>query len=146
MDVETYFRSLYERVNEAESVPLRAVECAGWKPEQNQCHNNVIMWVRYDAERSRVRGWLTWGKDEGGKCKLIAHSVVKENGELYDITPIYPDTPRPSFISHLEADAEFDILLPQYNDVTYPFFTYEELQAMGGVEDPSPIDESPDAF
>lgn len=64
----------------------------------------------------------------------MAHSVVNEEGKLYDITPIQPGTPRPIFLRHLESDADFDALLPQCNDVTYPFLTYEELHAMGSVE------------
>jgi hypothetical protein len=129
-DVETYFGSLYARLPEAKPVGFRDIP--GWKSEQNDCHLNVDSWVRRDSKRSAVRGWLSWGIDpRTERCKFMAHSVIEEDGEMYDITPLDPNTPRAGlvFLRHIGTDEEFDILKMHWSDVAaYPFFTYADLQ------------------
>jgi hypothetical protein len=137
MESQTYFGPLYARLADAKPVSFRRVETSNWKPEQSQCHRNVDFWTEQDSARLAIRGWLTWGANQAGRCKFMAHSVVEEDGELYDITPIDANTPREglAFLRHIGTSEEFDILKEYHTDTTYPPITYEEMHSMGGVEE-----------
>jgi len=115
-----YFASLHSRLGEAEDVPFREVSIADWQPKLAECHNNVERWTTGYEGRTRVRGWLTWGDDASGSFHLIAHSVVEEDGLLYDITPIDPNTPRPKFLRHVGDKESFDAMQLTWSWTTYP--------------------------
>lgn len=119
-EILNYFALLQSRIGEARSVPSRAVSFGDWQPKLANCHKNVDSWNAGHENRVRVRGWLTWGNDESGSCHLIAHSVVDDDGVLYDITPIDPNTPRPKFLTHVGQKEAFDAMQPQWSWTTYP--------------------------
>ena len=119
--IESYFASLQSRLGEAEPVSFRAVSIAKWLPQPSQCHENVDYWIAGRHNCTRVRGWLTWGEDELGSCLFIAHSVVDDNGILYDITPIDPNTSPLMFLKHIGTVEAFDAMQPQFSSATYPF-------------------------
>lgn len=119
-EILSYFASLQSRIDEAKHVPFREVSMAEWQPKPAHCHENVDWWVAGRQNRTRIRGWLTWGNDEYGSCLLVAHSVVDDDGVLYDITPIDPYTPPPTFLRHLGDKTSFDEMQPEWSWTTYP--------------------------
>lgn len=54
---------------------------------------------------------------------FVAHSVIEENGDLYDVTPLDPSTPSPLFLRHVEAEAVFDAMQPEWSWTFYPIIT-----------------------
>jgi hypothetical protein len=52
----------------------------------------------------------------------IAHSVVQEGEELYDITPLNPSDLSPQFLKHKGTQAEFDELNITWTGRFYPFY------------------------
>jgi hypothetical protein len=119
-EILSYFASVQSRIEEAKHIPFREVSVADWQPKPAECHKNVDYWISGYEKRTRVRGWLTWGNDESGSCHLIAHSVVDDDGTLYDITPIDPNTPPPMFLRHIGEKGAFDVMQPQWSWTTYP--------------------------
>lgn len=119
--IESYFASLQSRLGEARRVPFKVVSIAEWQPQPSQCHKNVDEWIAGCHNCTRARGWLTWGKDETGSCFFIAHSIVDDNGILYDITPIAPNTPPLMFLKHIGSTEAFDAMQPTWSSATYPF-------------------------
>jgi hypothetical protein len=136
-EIQSYFDELYSRIGEGEHVPFEAVSLPGWEPPLAECHKNVDHWVDYrNAQPQRrklkaVRGWLTWGVDAFGYCNLIAHSVVDEDGKLYDITPIAPDTPPLLFLRHVGTKKSFDEMQPEWSQTSYPLITSLSDEAAG---------------
>ena len=128
-DFREYFRQLYQRLNEAVNVPFRRVHLDGWKPSPNKCHGNVDHWVKHRPESKAVRGWIFWPPDETGRCRLMAHSVIQEKSELFDITPIDRNTPREAlvFLRHLGTEGEFEPMKTACSEVVYPPVTWEEV-------------------
>ena len=125
-----YFKRLYERRIEAVKVQFREVRFKGWQPVPNKCHDNVDHWVNCHTQSKAVRGWIFWPPDETGRCTFMAHSVVEENGELIDITPIDENTPRKGlfFLTHLGSEAEFALMKTACSQVPYPPVTMVELR------------------
>ena len=87
-DSNEYFRQLLQRVDQAVKVPFRAVSHEGWQPEPNKCHENVDCWVKHHPQSSAARGWMFWPSVLPGRYEFRAHSVVEEDGGLFDITPM----------------------------------------------------------
>jgi hypothetical protein len=120
-----YFKSLCARVtsDEAERVDFRPVMHGDWKPESTVCHNNADHWERVTPGAKAIRGWLICGTDLAGGYSFGAHSVVEENGALYDITPHDCPSPGPEpsrlFLRHEGDKAVFDVMLPAYNFVPF---------------------------
>jgi len=58
----------------------------------------------------------------------MAHSVVEENGQLFDITPLDRNTPREGlvFLKHHGTEEEFLRMKTTCSNVLYPPFTYDE--------------------
>jgi hypothetical protein len=119
-EIQDYFASLQMRLGEAKYVPFKAVSVGDWQPKPSDCHNNVDYWIDSRNNCARVRGWLTWGEDEHGSCHFIAHSVIEDNGVLYDITPIDPNTPPPNFLEDVGETKAFDAMQPTWSWTTYP--------------------------
>jgi hypothetical protein len=122
-ETRSYFVSLCERANHPETVPFKVVGDGEWKPKSTFCHLNADHWESLEPGRKAVRGWLIWGPDPAGGCTFGAHSVVEENGELYDITPhdcpsVDPEPPR-LFLRHKGEKCVFDAMLPEYNSVSF---------------------------
>lgn len=136
-ELMNYFASLHSRLSEAEDVHFRKVSIADWEPKLADCHNNVDRWNAGYERRRRVRGWLTWGNDAYGSCHLIAHSVVEDDGALYDITALDPHTPRPKFLRHLGDKETFDAMQPDWSWTTYPIIL--ELSS-----EPAELDDEPE--
>ena len=132
--IESYFASLQSRLDEASRVPFKAVSIAEWLPLPSQCHKNVDYWIAGRLKSRRVRGWLTWGKDEAGSCLFIAHSIVDDNGILYDITPIDSNTPPLIFLKHIGSREAFDAMQPTWSSSVYPFI-FEVPQESGEFEE-----------
>jgi hypothetical protein len=140
-----YFRRLYERLPEAVRIPSRQVHLDDWKPAPNKCHENVNHWVRLNPECAAVRGWIFWLPHETERCRFIAHSVAEEQGDLIDIAPIRPGSPREMllFLRHLGTEEEFQSMKTDCADFVYPPISWEEWhesQCVAGIDDDREID------
>lgn len=138
--VEEYFASLFARLGEAKAAAFREVKMPGWEPKLSDCHRNVDFFVERNLGHLAVHGWLTWGPDATGRCLFIAHTLVEQDGELVDITPLDSSTSRDGlmFLRHLGTDAEFGALSIPYSSVWYPLVTFAEMQSVrvaGNSED-----------
>jgi hypothetical protein len=127
-DYTAYFQRLRERVNSAVTVPFREVQLNEGEPKLNDCHRNVDFWVKNHPDTKAVRGWLSWPPNEAGQYTFMAHSVVDENGQLVDITPLDPNTPREGlvFLKHLGTEEDFSVMKTPCSQVLYPPFTRDE--------------------
>jgi hypothetical protein len=127
-DYTAYFQQLRERVNSAVRVPFHEVQLKGEEPRLNDCHRNVDCWVKNHPETKAVRGWLFWPPNEAGQYTFMAHSIVDENGQLVDITPLDPNTRREGlvFLKHLGTEEDFSVMKTPCSRVLYPPFTYDE--------------------
>lgn len=127
-DYQEYFRQLYERAETALKVPFREISFEGWQPALNKCHDNVDHWVRHHPESRAVRGWAFWPNAPGERCRFMAHSVVEENGALFDITPIAKNTPREGlvFLTHSGIEEEFESMKISCSEVLYPPITMDQ--------------------
>ena len=129
-----YFTSLCERAKADETVlvSFRVIRHGDWEPKSTACHRNADYWERVTPGARAVRGWLICGIDLAGGYSFGAHSVVEENGELYDITPHDCPIPGPEpprlFLMHEGDKAAFDAMLPACNFV--PFNPYAPLGLM----------------
>lgn len=123
-----YFQQLFERVNSAVKVPFRKVLLNQGEPRLNDCHGNVDCWIKTHPETKAVRGWLFWPPDATGHYRFMAHSVLDENGELIDITPIDPNTPPDGlvFLRHEGTEEAFSAMKTACSEVVYPPLTYDE--------------------
>lgn len=119
-EIQDYFASLQMRLGEAKQVPFKAVSIEDWQPKPSNCHKNVDYWVNSRKNCLRVRGWLTSGGPDHGSCQFIAHSVVEDNGVLYDITPIGSNTSPLNFLRHVGDANAFDSIQPTWSWTTYP--------------------------
>lgn len=126
-DQNEYFRQLYDRLGTALKVPFREVSFGEWKPAPNKCHDNVDYWVRHHPGCRAVRGWIFWPAGGEGRNRFLAHSMVEDEGDLFDITPMDRNA-RESllFLRHFGSDAEFDPMKTDCAHVLYPPFTQEE--------------------
>lgn len=142
-DHHDYFCQLNERVPQAVKVPFCKAQLDGWEPAPGKCHENVDHWVRHHPECAGVRGWIFWPRDESGRCRFMAHSVVEENGKLLDITPIDPNTPRETlvFLRHLGTEEEFNLMKTDCAAIVYPPPTWEDFHA---IQNSSESDEAED--
>jgi hypothetical protein len=127
-DYTAYFQRLLERVESACAVGFREAEPCEGEMKANDCHRNVDRWVEHHPESKAVRGWLFWPANEAGRYTFMAHSVVKEQGQLFDITPLDANTPRQGlvFLKHLGTEAEFLRMKTTCSNVVFPPFTYDE--------------------
>jgi hypothetical protein len=120
-----YFTSLCERAAaSAVRVSFCAVRDGKWEPKSKECHDNADYWECVRPGARAVRGWLIGGADLAGGYIFVAHSVVEEDGELFDITP--HDVPSPIsetaprlFLRHEGKRRDFDDMLPRYNSVSF---------------------------
>jgi hypothetical protein len=130
-DYGDYFRGLYERANTAVQVPFRDVALDGGEPKLNSCHDNVNCWFKSNPETRAVRGWLFWAQpNEAGQYIFMAHSVVEENGELFDITPIgEKEREGLVFLRHPGTEEDFSAMKTQCSQVLYPPLTEAEWYA-----------------
>jgi hypothetical protein len=125
-DYSEYFRELHDRASTAVKVPFRAVTLAGWQPKLNDCHGNAKFWVENKPATTVVRGWLFWRQpNEASQYVFMAHSVLDESGQLVDITPLDPNTPRDGlvFLRHLGTEADFQAMKIACSQVFYPPLT-----------------------
>lgn len=129
-DYNEYFRGLYHRLSAAFKVPFQEVTFPGWHPKLNDCHANAKFWAANNAATTVVTGWLFWPPDIIGRCTFRAHSVIEENGQLIDITPIDKNTPRDGllFLRHVGKEDEFEQMKTVCAEVLYPPVTMDEWQ------------------
>lgn len=102
----TYAADLYARRHEARRVGFGRAWIDDWRPEPNDCHNNVDRYVAFDPSYKAVRGWLYFAfEDVLPYVTFTHHSVVEApDGVLLDITPApagasgdrYPFLPDPN--------------------------------------------------
>jgi hypothetical protein len=127
-EIRSYFVSLCARAdnNEAVVVPFVRVRDRDWEPKSTLCHPNADHWAGLKQGRRAVRGWIVDGSDGMGGHLFKAHSVVEEDGKLFDITPSdrFPDDPpKPEparlFLRHEGEKRAFDDMLPEYNCVPF---------------------------
>jgi hypothetical protein len=139
-----YFQELIDRVGLAVTVPFSKVRHCDWEPAKSDCHGNVAYWVDRHPQTEPVRGWLFWSVPVAGQYTFIAHSVIKENGELVDITPIDDNTPREGwvFLQHAGVEEQFMAMRNRCSRVVFPHFSvgeWREIQlganALAGEED-----------
>lgn len=117
-------------MNSAVTVPFRKVKLNGREIKLNDCHGNLDAWVKNQPETRPVRVWLFWPPNEAGQYTFMAHSVVDENGQLVDITPLDPNTPREGlvFLKHPGTEKDFSVIKTTCSWVLYPPFTQDEWQ------------------
>jgi len=117
-----YFEHLVESLDTAVSVPFLQVEGDRWRPQANDCHNNVDFWVAHHANCKAVRGWLFWPPNELGQYVFMAHSVIEQGGSLADITPMDPNTHRDTllFARHPGTEEQFNAMKTVCSQVFYP--------------------------
>lgn len=126
--IESYFAQLNARRTDAVRVPFKAIKIEDWEPLPNKCHDNVDRWVAENLAYGVVRGWLIGATGGDGSTMYIAHSVVQEGEELYDITPLNPPDLSPQFLKHEGTQAEFDELKITWTGRFYPFYTELSLE------------------
>jgi len=120
-----YFTSLCARAStgDVKRVDFRPVKHGEWEPKSKVCHANADYWEGVTPSARAVRGWLICGNDGVGGYLFGAHSVVEENGELYDITPHDCPSPGPEpprlFLRHGGDKGPFDDMLPACNFVPF---------------------------
>ena len=144
-DYTVYFQDLLERMDAALAVEFRPVLLDGVEPKLNDCHGNVDCWVTNHPETRAVRGWLFWPPDAAGRYLFMAHSVVEEKCELFDITPIDRNTPRDTlvFLKHLGTEEDFKAIRTICSQVLYPPMTQEEWrESQSPGPDETEIDEA----
>jgi hypothetical protein len=138
--IESYFAELNAQRMNAPRVQFKAVKIEDWEPLPNRCHDNVDRWVAENPTRGAVRGWLIGATGGDGSTMYIAHSVVQEGDELYDITPLNPPDLSAQFLKHKGTQAEFDVLKIAWTGRFYPFYTelsHEHSEAPDGSEEGS---------
>lgn len=113
-------------MNLAASVPFREVRLNGWEPKRNDCHRNVDFWVRHHPEIKPVRGWLFWELNHAGQRLIMAHSILDENGQLVDITPLRRNGLL--FLKHCGTEEEFSAIKTHCAQVSYPPLSFNEWQ------------------
>jgi len=133
-NVESYFARLNERLGDAEHFPFKRVRIGDWEPLQNRCHDNVDRWVIENQGCEAVRGWLIGASSGDGGKMYIAHSIVREGGDSYDITPLNPPDLRLQFLRHEGTQMEFDELKITWTGKFYPFYT-DLLHESGEIRD-----------
>lgn len=138
-DYTAYSQQLLERVNSALTVRFREVQLSEGETKLNDCHRNVDCWVENYPETMAVRGWLFWPPNLAGQYTFMAHSVLDENGQLVDITPLDPNTPREGlvFLRHLGTEEDFSAMKQRCSTVLYPPPSYDEWHEsqLGVLED-----------
>jgi hypothetical protein len=129
-DYAAYFEELHKRVGSAEAVQFRPVPLDGGEPKLNKCHDNVDWWVKGRPDTTAVRGWLFWAQpNEVGQYIFMAHSVVEENGKLFDITPIGEKERKGLvFLRHRGTEEDFEPMKKAYAQVFYPPLSMDEWQ------------------
>jgi hypothetical protein len=107
MDLAECAERIFARRSEAVLPVNRAVSLPGWRPQPNQCHDNVLAWVSATPKHKHVFGYLLFDYRELGFWTLRPHSLVEfEDGTLVDITP-RPTAQQHPFIRHLGSEEEF---------------------------------------
>lgn len=84
-DIQTYAASLYQRRNEGVILAPADTGIGDWRPAPHMCHLNVDTLCSNAKDFQAVRGWLVF--DFYLFYRFTAHSVVRADGALYDITP-----------------------------------------------------------
>lgn len=132
---EDYFASLHSRLHEAEHMQRRRVEFEGWKPEPAKCHENVDFWVSLNPNMKAVHGWMVISRYPDGRCIYNAHSVIEEDGALYDIT-LREDVACEyiPFLRHVGIDEEFMVLKEHHSQFTYPPISYDEWREAQSIQ------------
>ena len=129
---EDYFAALYSRRSTARPMKHRAVATAEWSPKRNQCHKNVDYCVSLYPHLKAIRGWMIVPEDECGRCWLDAHSVIEDEGELYDITLSgQAECDCKEFLQHVGDPQEFWAVVKHCSQTSYPFPTDEETRSIG---------------
>jgi hypothetical protein len=107
-------KRLYRRRGKAVIVPFVEVTYEDWKPQHNDCHTNVNMWVLTHDGCNAIRGWVYFAKGRGGYPRFVPHSVVEtEDGKLIDITPTLAAQRYP-FLPHVGREGDFLRLIDKH--------------------------------
>ena len=106
--IEKYILELFERRDEGALVQKATIEQCEWKPDFNECHNNVDTWCRSHPEYKPVRGWLFYALGYEADFVLFQqHSVMlTPENKLIDITPSKAVDEYP-FIIARESDEDY---------------------------------------
>lgn len=126
-------------------VPFREVSLDGWAPKIADCHNNVDRWVATNPRCEAVRGWITYISFGPVGVQLTAHSIVRDqNGDLFDITPVFEGSPRGgAFVEHPGDSIVFFVM--KDSDIRCPSFDpaadAEALRALIDADDDAAVDD-----
>ena len=114
LDLEQLAAGIYARRDEAAILPVAEVAMGDWKPQPNQCHQNVTDWCENNPDYKPVRGWLYFSFfGLLGRVLFEAHSAVRApDGKIYDITPSFAMSQYP-FIVAKETEEEFAELVSE---------------------------------
>jgi hypothetical protein len=116
INLKSIAKSLYERRGTGKIVPYEPWAATGWTPSEHECHSNVERFVHENRDCKAVRGWwvfdYTYGPLIGRPAfwRFTAHSVIEDNGRLFDITPSRAEQRYP-FIRHNGPKGEFEALI-----------------------------------
>jgi hypothetical protein len=106
--IQKYIVELFERKDEGVVVQMATIEQCEWKPDFNECHNNVNFWCSSNPEYKPVRGWLFYTLGYGVDFVFFQqHSVIlTPDNKLIDITPAKAMDSYPFIIAN-ESDEDF---------------------------------------
>lgn len=136
MGDNAYLKALYERRHTASPMKYRCVQTEDWKPERSRCHPNVDYWVSLHPDLNPVRGWMISSEDGDGRCLFVAHSVVGDAGELYDITLSGQEECNLNpFLRHLGTEEEFKVIRERHPQIVYPEPTPDDMMNAGISDD-----------
>jgi hypothetical protein len=111
-------RGIVARLQKGQAIiaPFREVGMQGlagesdWLPLPHRCHDNVAAWVSRSPQHSAARGDVIFPPNPlYGGVIVQAHTIVKMEEGLFDITPSGASQPYP-FVRHAGTDEEFEAM------------------------------------
>jgi hypothetical protein len=110
MKDDTFLTDLAGELYAARATAAPVKRCARQGMKAHDCHANVDRWVKGHPACEGVRGWLVYEDTEARVVRFQAHSVIRENGILVDITPTEAKGMAP-FMPHPDGNEMFDLIL-----------------------------------
>jgi hypothetical protein len=116
LDTLTYAKELLSRRSSGLVVPHRRVT-ESWQPRVHFCHQNAREYQRRHPATRVVQGWLYFDMSSlaifgaGAHLDFLAHSILEDDGGLFDIAPRQLGQGSYPFLAHEGPSEFFDQLL-----------------------------------